>query len=223
MWPLFALHNLHIVFVLTIIANKAAKFVTMEVYFTLLLAVFAFQAAHVLALNETALDCHMKLLSLRMATQLQPQRSTQRFRQIYDALQLEDLCNISFTEAVYEWKSEDIFWTPLQPKETASTATPCATDICLYVEPRNNHTSEGNIKWMNDLEGDGSLERPLCSIHAALALSRRHSRPYNTTIGTTRASEPQETWISMASSESQPSEPPYRNHITLSEPPRRGL
>ena len=81
------------------------------------------------ALNKTALDCEMRLLAMKYAQKIQPWRrfpADPLFRQLHDALQLENLCHIP---------------PPLDHKDDSTTNEvefTCASKHCLrvgYIQP----------------------------------------------------------------------------------------
>jgi hypothetical protein len=125
------------------------------------------------ALNETELDCDMRVLSFRYAHYLQSSwrpHDDPVWKEIYDALGLKEICG-------YPWEEEH---RKIKRKVRKTTETPheknkgeCTTKNCLYVDA---NAVEGLVAC------DGSLQRPLPSLQGALDLSREIGDPYNTTI-----------------------------------------
>ena len=115
------------------------------------------------ALDAEELDCEMRKLALSYAKYLHSWRPAADpvFRQVHDALRLNELC-----ETDYEMLERKLV--SKQPR--VSDPPWCDRVHCLYVDA---NTTEA---------GDGSIDKPVATLDIALALSRSLAEPYNTTI-----------------------------------------
>lgn len=122
----------------------------------------------VVALNATQLDCDMRKIALGYAKYLQAWRPANDpvFRQVHDALQLDDICNHVYPHEKRKQESS------IKRRLLFNDPPPaCTTTHCLYVDA---NATTGT--------GDGSVEKPVNTLADALVLSRSIGASYNTTI-----------------------------------------
>jgi hypothetical protein len=111
----------------------------------------------VTAWNVTELDCHMRKLALKFAKKIQPWRTISVYREIHDALRIQELCH------EYLLKSElaDHHDALLDSSFMSSTSSFCQGETCVFVNPNTTNVKQ-----------DGKVLSPVKTIDDALILTR---------------------------------------------------
>jgi hypothetical protein len=123
------------------------------------------------SLNETELDCQVRALTFRYSQFLQPWRSDldPLWQTVYDALELDRLCHISFPEIKLQPK-----FAKAETQQQRKRETPCATAHCIFVDPIAKNDNLASL--------DGSMTRPYATLAHALRAARVIDRMHQTTI-----------------------------------------
>ena len=134
--------------------------------------------------NVTELDCRMRILASQYARHIQSFRQHDDivFRQVDDALQMQDLCPeyISLTKHVPFTKNSKN--TPMEQSTAESTkqhpipTTDCTVPICIYIDS----TIRKARRFVSASPENAKFEVP--NIANALLISRKMKAPYDTKI-----------------------------------------
>ena len=103
------------------------------------------------AFADNEFDCSWRRLAFTYASSLQPTFSTERARELHDALQLVKMCGEGFTPP---------------PTSSRKPRAPQAADVTIFISPSGSDSSEG------------SADHPMQTLGAALNATR-HRRAGN--------------------------------------------
>jgi hypothetical protein len=116
----------------------------------------------VVGLNVTELDCNMRKLAFQFAKKIQPWRTISLYRDIHDALRVEELCHESLLRYKHNESNDDIS----ESSMSSSSSSFCQNENCVFVNPNTTNVIL-----------DGSMISPVMSIEDALILTRSRKRP----------------------------------------------
>ena len=125
-------------------------------------------------LNETELDCRLRLISLQYAQTLQD-RPDSVWQDIYNALELGSKCAIATPSSRRQVTTSSKLRQTRSKADRQTIQDGCDKSFCIYAVPSE---TAGRLKDPRD----GSLTRPYLFIEHALAKARAIGDPYNTTI-----------------------------------------